>query len=57
MDVRENVVWHDGSPFTPEDVVWSIQRAGKPDGGNPVAFIWAGHRQLQDRRQAHHRAT
>jgi peptide/nickel transport system substrate-binding protein len=42
MDVRENVVWHDGSPFTPEDVVWSIQREGKPDGGNPVSFIWAG---------------
>jgi peptide/nickel transport system substrate-binding protein len=42
MDVREGVVWHDGTPFTPEDVVWSIQRKGKPDGGNPVAFIWAG---------------
>jgi peptide/nickel transport system substrate-binding protein len=42
MDVRQNVVWHDGSPFTPEDVVWSIQREGKPDGGNPVSFIWAG---------------
>ncbi len=42
MDVRENVVWHDGSKFTPEDVVWSIQREGKADGGNPVAFIWAG---------------
>jgi peptide/nickel transport system substrate-binding protein len=42
MDVRQNVVWHDGSPFTPEDVVWTIQREGKADGGNPVAFIWAG---------------
>ena len=42
MDVRENVVWHDGSPFTPEDVIWTIQREGKPDGGNPVSFIWAG---------------
>jgi peptide/nickel transport system substrate-binding protein len=42
MDVRENVVWHDGSPFTPEDVIWSIQREAKPDGGNPVSFIWAG---------------
>jgi peptide/nickel transport system substrate-binding protein len=41
MDVRENVVWHDGAPLTPEDVVWSIQREGKADGGNPVAFIWA----------------
>ncbi len=42
MDVRQNVVWHDGSPLTPEDVVWTIQREGKADGGNPVAFIWAG---------------
>jgi peptide/nickel transport system substrate-binding protein len=42
MDVRQNVVWHDGTPFTPEDVIWSIQREGKPDGGNPVSFIWAG---------------
>ena len=41
MDVRENVVWHDGTPFTPEDVIWSIQREGKADGGNPVSFIWA----------------
>ena len=41
MDVREGVKWHDGSPFTPEDVVWSIQRCGDPKGGNPVAFIWA----------------
>jgi peptide/nickel transport system substrate-binding protein len=41
MDVREGVVWHDGSPFTPEDVVWSIERAGDPKGGNPVAFVWA----------------
>jgi peptide/nickel transport system substrate-binding protein len=41
MDVREGVVWHDGTPFTPEDVVWSIQREAKPDGGNPVSFVWA----------------
>jgi peptide/nickel transport system substrate-binding protein len=40
MDVREGVVWHDGSPLTPEDVVWSIERAGDPKGGNPVAFVW-----------------
>lgn len=42
MDVRKDVKWHDGSPFTPEDVVFSLQRAAKLDGGNPVAFIWAG---------------
>jgi peptide/nickel transport system substrate-binding protein len=40
MDVREGVVWHDGSPLTPEDVIWSIERAGDPKGGNPVAFVW-----------------
>ncbi len=34
MDVREGVVWHDGSPFTPKDVVWSLQRAGDPKTGS-----------------------
>jgi peptide/nickel transport system substrate-binding protein len=41
MDVREGVTWHDGTPFTPEDVIWSIKREAKPDGGNPVSFVWA----------------
>ena len=40
MTVREGVKWHDGSPFSAEDVVWSLERAGKQDGGNPIAFIW-----------------
>ncbi len=40
MDVREGVTWHDGSPFTAEDVAWSLQRAGNPDTGNPIQFIW-----------------
>lgn len=40
MDVREGVTWHDGSPFTPEDVVWSLERAANPDSGNPIQFIW-----------------
>jgi peptide/nickel transport system substrate-binding protein len=42
MDVRQGVSWHDGTPFTPEDVVWSLTRVAKPDSGNPVAFVWAG---------------
>ncbi len=41
MDVRENVTWHDGTPFTPADVVWSLQRAADPKGGNPIQFIWS----------------
>jgi peptide/nickel transport system substrate-binding protein len=42
MDVRPGVTWHDGTPFTPEDIVWSLQRAGKKDTGNPIQFVWAG---------------
>jgi len=41
MDVREGVKWHDGSPFTPEDVVWSLERAAKQETGNPIQFIWS----------------
>src|SRR6201986_221941 len=40
MDVREGVVWQDGTPFTPDDVVWSITRAGGPKKGSPVPFVW-----------------
>ena len=41
MTVRDGVVWHDGTPLTPEDVVWSIERAGDPANGNPVSSVWA----------------
>ncbi len=41
MDVREGVKWHDGSDFTPEDVVWSLERAAKAETGNPIQFVWS----------------
>jgi peptide/nickel transport system substrate-binding protein len=41
MKVRKGVTWHDGSPFTPEDVVWSLERAGDPKTGNPINFVWS----------------
>ncbi|WP_349371665.1 ABC transporter substrate-binding protein [Salinarimonas sp.] len=41
MEVREGVTWHDGSPFTPADVVWSLERAAKPETGNPIQFVWS----------------
>ncbi|MEJ2623934.1 MAG: ABC transporter substrate-binding protein [Pseudolabrys sp.] len=41
MSVREGVRWHDGSDFTPQDVVWSLQRAADPKNGNPVSFMWS----------------
>lgn len=41
MTAREGVTWHDGSPFTAEDVVWSLERAGKAETGNPIQFVWS----------------
>ena len=41
MTVRDGVKWHDGSALTPDDVVWSLTRAGAKDGGNPISFIWS----------------
>jgi peptide/nickel transport system substrate-binding protein len=41
MKVRKGVTWHDGSPFTPEDVVWSLERAADPKTGNPINFVWS----------------
>jgi peptide/nickel transport system substrate-binding protein len=41
LEVRDGVTWHDGSPFTPDDIVWSLERAGKPETGNPIQFMWS----------------
>ncbi len=41
MKIRQGVSWHDGSPFTAEDVAWSLERAANPDTGNPINFIWS----------------
>ena len=41
MVVREGVTWHNGDPFTPEDVVWSLERAGNAETGNPIQFVWS----------------
>ena len=40
MTVRDGVTWHDGSPFSAEDIVWSLERAGKEETGNPIQFVW-----------------
>src|SRR5258708_25247471 len=41
MEVRKGATWHDGSPVTPEDIVWSLTRAADPKGGNPIQFVWS----------------
>ncbi|MCB1489905.1 MAG: ABC transporter substrate-binding protein, partial [Bauldia sp.] len=35
--LRDGVTWHDGSPFTAADVVFSINRAKDPDVGSPFS--------------------
>src|SRR6185503_20803958 len=40
MTVRKGAFWHDGTPVTPEDIVWSLERAGDPKSGNPIQFVW-----------------
>ena len=39
MTLREGAKWHDGSPVTVDDVMWSLDRAGNPDTGNPIQFL------------------
>jgi peptide/nickel transport system substrate-binding protein len=41
MTVRGGVTWHDGLPFTAEDVAWSLTRAADQATGNPIQFIWS----------------
>ena len=41
MQLRDGAFWHDGSPVTAEDVVWSLERAGDPKSGNPIQFVWS----------------
>jgi peptide/nickel transport system substrate-binding protein len=39
--LRDGVKWHDGQPFTAEDVKFSIERQKNPDTGSPNAYMYA----------------
>jgi len=41
MELRKGATWHDGSPVTPEDIVFSLQRAADSKTGNPIQFVWS----------------
>jgi peptide/nickel transport system substrate-binding protein len=40
LTLRKGMLWHDGSPVTAEDLVWSLARAGDEKNGNPMQFMW-----------------
>ena len=40
LTMRRGAVWHDGTPVTPADLVWSLERAADPKTGNPMGFVW-----------------
>jgi peptide/nickel transport system substrate-binding protein len=39
--LRPNVKWHDGQPFTSEDVKFSMERQKDPATGSPNAYMYA----------------
>ena len=54
MTVREGATWHDGSPVTPEDVVWSLRARRRREDRQPDPVRLGQDRQLLDRRQHDH---
>jgi len=39
--LREGVKWHDGMPFTADDVKFSMDRQKNPDTGSPNAYMYS----------------
>jgi len=40
LTLRKGMLWHDGTPVTTDDLVWSLARAGDEKNGNPMQFMW-----------------
>ncbi len=41
FQLEEGVTFHDGSPFSAKDVVWTFDRLRNPDSGYPTADLYA----------------
>jgi len=41
FQLEEGVTFHDGSPFTAKDVVWTFDRLRNPESGYPTADLYA----------------
>ncbi len=42
VSLRKNVSWHDGTPFTSQDVVFTYQTIQNPDAKSPLLASWQG---------------
>lgn len=42
FNLRKGVTWHDGVPFTAQDVVFTLAAIQNPDSRSPVAGSWQG---------------
>lgn len=42
VTLRKNVSWHDGTPFTAQDVVFTYQTIQNPDAKSPLLASWQG---------------
>ncbi len=42
FELKQNVVWHDGEPFTSEDVVQTFELLQDPQVGSPLAIAFKG---------------
>lgn len=40
--LKENVLWHDGEPFSATDVVFTINAVGNPEYNSPLRTSWQG---------------
>lgn len=40
IKLRENVLWHDGQPFTADDVVYTLQAVQNPEYASPLRTSW-----------------
>jgi peptide/nickel transport system substrate-binding protein len=39
--LEEGITWHDGTPLTADDVVWTFNRLRDPEGGLPTADLYS----------------
>ncbi|MEZ4507300.1 MAG: ABC transporter substrate-binding protein [Thermomicrobiales bacterium] len=42
IHLRDGVTWHDGEPFTSEDVKFTIETAANPDSASYIGAKFAG---------------